>query len=165
MFSVSPQQPHPFIRLPYSSSLFLSSLHFVMLSCRGHICDCVPLWGNMFLLFYLNCPIITLRRVTFLADLSKHKRYEIRLSVYNAVGEGPSSAPQEVFVGEAGMLLYPRVQSSSMTNTLSIRFSSNSSTPKCGGAVVNCNAAGGHVGPSSSGRSERGYTGLQGIND
>lgn len=40
-----------------------------------------------------------------LADLSKHKRYEIRLSVYNAVGEGPSSAPQEVFVGEAGMFL------------------------------------------------------------
>lgn len=38
-----------------------------------------------------------------LVDLSKHKRYEIRLSVYNAVGEGPSSAPQEVFVGEAGM--------------------------------------------------------------
>lgn len=39
----------------------------------------------------------------FLADLSKHKRYEVRLSVYNAVGEGPSSTPQEVFVGEAGM--------------------------------------------------------------
>lgn len=39
------------------------------------------------------------------ADLSKHKRYEIRLSVYNAVGEGPISAPQEVFVGEAGTCL------------------------------------------------------------
>ena len=37
-----------------------------------------------------------------LADLSKHKRYEIRVSVFNAVGEGPASAPQEVFVGEAG---------------------------------------------------------------
>lgn len=37
-----------------------------------------------------------------IADLSKHKRYEIRLSVYNAVGEGPISTPQEVFVGEAG---------------------------------------------------------------
>ncbi|XP_034050564.1 protein sidekick-2 [Thalassophryne amazonica] len=36
-----------------------------------------------------------------LDKLSKHKRYEIRMSVYNAVGEGPSSAPQEVFVGEA----------------------------------------------------------------
>ncbi|XP_033945052.1 protein sidekick-2 isoform X5 [Pseudochaenichthys georgianus] len=36
-----------------------------------------------------------------LDNLSKHKRYEIRLSVYNAVGEGPSSSPQEVFVGEA----------------------------------------------------------------
>lgn len=37
------------------------------------------------------------------AELSKHKRYEIRMSVYNAVGEGPTSPPQEVFVGEAGM--------------------------------------------------------------
>ncbi|XP_048846455.1 protein sidekick-2-like [Brienomyrus brachyistius] len=36
-----------------------------------------------------------------LDNLSKHKRYEIRLSVYNAVGEGPASTPQEVFVGEA----------------------------------------------------------------
>ncbi|XP_035389365.1 protein sidekick-2 isoform X2 [Electrophorus electricus] len=36
-----------------------------------------------------------------LHNLSKHKRYEIRMSVYNAVGEGPTSSPQEVFVGEA----------------------------------------------------------------
>ncbi|XP_036408661.1 protein sidekick-2-like [Megalops cyprinoides] len=36
-----------------------------------------------------------------LDNLNKHKRYEIRLSVYNAVGEGPTSTPQEVFVGEA----------------------------------------------------------------
>ncbi|KAM7381296.1 hypothetical protein PAMA_012239 [Pampus argenteus] len=36
-----------------------------------------------------------------LNKLSKHKRYEIRMSVYNAVGEGPTSPPQEVFVGEA----------------------------------------------------------------
>ncbi|XP_030196012.1 protein sidekick-2 isoform X4 [Gadus morhua] len=36
-----------------------------------------------------------------LDNLSKHKRYEIRVSVFNAVGEGPASAPQEVFVGEA----------------------------------------------------------------
>lgn len=40
---------------------------------------------------------------TSTAELSKHKRYEIRMSVYNAVGEGPTSPPQEVFVGEAGM--------------------------------------------------------------
>lgn len=39
-------------------------------------------------------------------DLTKHKRYEIRMSVYNAVGEGPTSSPQEVFVGEAGKNLY-----------------------------------------------------------
>uniref|UniRef100_A0A8C3KXL2 Sidekick cell adhesion molecule 2 n=1 Tax=Chrysolophus pictus TaxID=9089 RepID=A0A8C3KXL2_CHRPC len=36
-----------------------------------------------------------------LNNLSKHRRYEIRMSVYNAVGEGPPSPPQEVFVGEA----------------------------------------------------------------
>ncbi|XP_040186925.1 protein sidekick-2 isoform X1 [Rana temporaria] len=36
-----------------------------------------------------------------LTYLNKHKRYEIRISVYNAVGEGPVSVPQEVFVGEA----------------------------------------------------------------
>ncbi|XP_026510348.1 protein sidekick-2 [Terrapene carolina triunguis] len=36
-----------------------------------------------------------------LDNLSKHRRYEIRMSVYNAAGEGPSSPPQEVFVGEA----------------------------------------------------------------
>uniref|UniRef100_A0A8C6SZT0 Sidekick cell adhesion molecule 2b n=1 Tax=Neogobius melanostomus TaxID=47308 RepID=A0A8C6SZT0_9GOBI len=36
-----------------------------------------------------------------LDKLSKHKRYEIRMSVYNAVGEGPNSPPHEVFVGEA----------------------------------------------------------------
>uniref|UniRef100_A0A674DSG4 Sidekick cell adhesion molecule 2 n=1 Tax=Salmo trutta TaxID=8032 RepID=A0A674DSG4_SALTR len=29
------------------------------------------------------------------------QRYEIKMSVYNAVGEGPTSTPQEVFVGEA----------------------------------------------------------------
>ncbi|XP_067860237.1 protein sidekick-2 isoform X1 [Heptranchias perlo] len=36
-----------------------------------------------------------------LTHLNKHRRYEIRMSVYNAVGEGPTSPPQEVFVGEA----------------------------------------------------------------
>ncbi|KAM6904505.1 protein sidekick-2-like isoform 2-T2 [Xenentodon cancila] len=53
-----------------------------------------------------------------LDNLSKHKRYEIRLSVYNAVGEGPSSAPQEVFVGEAVPTAPPQsvvVQSSTAT--------------------------------------------------
>lgn len=41
-------------------------------------------------------------------DLNKHRRYEIRMTVYNAVGEGPLSAPQEVFVGEAGECRCPR---------------------------------------------------------
>ncbi|XP_054891934.1 protein sidekick-2 isoform X1 [Poeciliopsis prolifica] len=53
-----------------------------------------------------------------LDNLNKHKRYEIRLSVYNAVGEGPSSAPQEVFVGEAVPTAPPQnvvVQSSTAT--------------------------------------------------
>uniref|UniRef100_H3CYJ4 Sidekick cell adhesion molecule 2 n=1 Tax=Tetraodon nigroviridis TaxID=99883 RepID=H3CYJ4_TETNG len=55
-----------------------------------------------------------------LDKLSKHKRYEVRLSVYNAVGEGPISAPQEVFVGEAVLVptsppLNVMVQSSTAT--------------------------------------------------
>uniref|UniRef100_A0A4W6G1I6 Sidekick cell adhesion molecule 2 n=1 Tax=Lates calcarifer TaxID=8187 RepID=A0A4W6G1I6_LATCA len=50
-----------------------------------------------------------------LDNLSKHKRYEIRLSVYNAVGEGPSSAPQEVFVGEAAPPQNVLIQSSTAT--------------------------------------------------
>uniref|UniRef100_A0A3Q3GC25 Sidekick cell adhesion molecule 2a n=1 Tax=Labrus bergylta TaxID=56723 RepID=A0A3Q3GC25_9LABR len=56
--------------------------------------------------------------VFLLSYLSKHKRYEIRLSVYNAVGEGPSSAPQEVFVGEAVPTSPPQsvmIQSSTAT--------------------------------------------------
>lgn len=52
------------------------------------------------------------RMGSLFADLSKHKRYEIRLSVYNAVGEGPISAPQEVFVGEAGRCLFTLISRS-----------------------------------------------------
>lgn len=73
-----------------------------MLCCHGpQQYDCASPWNNFSFLskvLYYNNELGSL-----LADLSKHKRYEIRLSVYNAVGEGPSSAPQEVFVGEAGM--------------------------------------------------------------
>uniref|UniRef100_A0A452F1Q6 Sidekick cell adhesion molecule 2 n=1 Tax=Capra hircus TaxID=9925 RepID=A0A452F1Q6_CAPHI len=43
-----------------------------------------------------------------LTYLNKHRRYEIRMSVYNAVGEGPSSPPHEVFVGEAVPTAAPR---------------------------------------------------------
>ncbi|XP_045693230.1 protein sidekick-2 isoform X1 [Phyllostomus hastatus] len=43
-----------------------------------------------------------------LTYLSKHRRYEIRMTVYNAVGEGPLSPPQEVFVGEAVPTTAPR---------------------------------------------------------
>ncbi|KAL0993533.1 hypothetical protein UPYG_G00109280 [Umbra pygmaea] len=53
-----------------------------------------------------------------LDNLSKHKRYEIRLSVYNPVGEGPISTPQEVFVGEAVPTAPPQnvaIQSSTAT--------------------------------------------------
>ncbi|XP_053197128.1 protein sidekick-2 [Scomber japonicus] len=53
-----------------------------------------------------------------LNKLSKHKRYEIRMSVYNAVGEGPTSPPHEVFVGEAVPTAPPQnvvIQSSTAT--------------------------------------------------
>uniref|UniRef100_A0A672YXX2 Sidekick cell adhesion molecule 2b n=1 Tax=Sphaeramia orbicularis TaxID=375764 RepID=A0A672YXX2_9TELE len=49
-------------------------------------------------LLYDRLRTYSIRSIT---ELSKHKRYEIRMSVYNAVGEGPNSPPQEVFVGEA----------------------------------------------------------------
>ncbi|XP_016072154.1 PREDICTED: protein sidekick-2, partial [Miniopterus natalensis] len=45
---------------------------------------------------------------TELTYLNKHRRYEIRMTVYNAVGEGPLSPPQEVFVGEAVPTMAPR---------------------------------------------------------
>uniref|UniRef100_A0A7N6C0H3 Sidekick cell adhesion molecule 2b n=1 Tax=Anabas testudineus TaxID=64144 RepID=A0A7N6C0H3_ANATE len=47
--------------------------------------------------------------------LSKHKRYEIRMSIYNAVGEGPTSSPQEVFVGEAAPPQNVAIQSATAT--------------------------------------------------
>uniref|UniRef100_A0AAQ6A2M4 Sidekick cell adhesion molecule 2b n=1 Tax=Amphiprion ocellaris TaxID=80972 RepID=A0AAQ6A2M4_AMPOC len=50
-----------------------------------------------------------------LTELSKHKRYEIRMSVYNAVGEGPTSPPQEVFVGEAAPPQNVAIQSATAT--------------------------------------------------
>uniref|UniRef100_A0AAQ5XY70 Sidekick cell adhesion molecule 2b n=1 Tax=Amphiprion ocellaris TaxID=80972 RepID=A0AAQ5XY70_AMPOC len=50
-----------------------------------------------------------------LIKLSKHKRYEIRMSVYNAVGEGPTSPPQEVFVGEAAPPQNVAIQSATAT--------------------------------------------------
>uniref|UniRef100_A0A8C7Z9Z8 Sidekick cell adhesion molecule 2b n=1 Tax=Oryzias sinensis TaxID=183150 RepID=A0A8C7Z9Z8_9TELE len=49
------------------------------------------------------------------AELSKHKRYEIRMSVYNTVGEGPTSPPQEVFVGEAAPPQNVAIQSATAT--------------------------------------------------
>lgn len=45
------------------------------------------------------------------------------------------------------------------------RSSPNIPSPKCGGPVLHRHSAGCHMGPSSSGCSEWGYTGLQGINN
>lgn len=49
-------------------------------------------------------------------------------------------------------------------NTLPIP-SPNIPSPECGGPVLNSHTAGCHMGPSSSGCSEWGHTGLQGINN
>uniref|UniRef100_A0A671WZC6 Sidekick cell adhesion molecule 2 n=1 Tax=Sparus aurata TaxID=8175 RepID=A0A671WZC6_SPAAU len=54
-------------------------------------------------------------QLTCRVQLSKHKRYEIRMSVYNAVGEGPNSPPQEVFVGEAAPPQNVAIQSATAT--------------------------------------------------
>ncbi|KAI6076511.1 Protein sidekick-1 [Aix galericulata] len=37
-----------------------------------------------------------------LTQLKKYKRYEVLMTVYNVIGESPTSTPVEVFVGEAG---------------------------------------------------------------
>uniref|UniRef100_A0A8C2AU65 Sidekick cell adhesion molecule 2b n=1 Tax=Cyprinus carpio TaxID=7962 RepID=A0A8C2AU65_CYPCA len=50
---------------------------------------------------YMSCQLTCKHETYSITNLTKHKRYEIRMSVYNAVGEGPTSSPQEVFVGEA----------------------------------------------------------------
>lgn len=95
------------------------------------------------------------------ADLSKHKRYEIRLSVYNAVGEGPISAPQEVFVGEAGMCPLTLISPPAIPNLttcysgfmpfeLSSRSSPDIPPLKCDGSVLNGDPAGCDMGPSSA---------------
>lgn len=66
--------------------------------------------------FFYNIKGVFLHVFAFsIADLSKHKRYEIRLSVYNAVGEGPISTPQEVFVGEAGECLSLQTRTSTLS--------------------------------------------------
>uniref|UniRef100_A0A8C6E6Y3 Sidekick cell adhesion molecule 1 n=1 Tax=Moschus moschiferus TaxID=68415 RepID=A0A8C6E6Y3_MOSMO len=51
-----------------------------------------------------------------LTDLKKYRRYEVVLTAYNVIGEGPASAPVEVFVGEAAPAQAPqRVQVNPLT--------------------------------------------------
>ncbi|XP_063077057.1 protein sidekick-2-like [Engraulis encrasicolus] len=61
-----------------------------------------PTWADLTSPYSIrNLSVHTVNTPYELDNLSKHKRYEIRMSVFNAVGEGPTSSPQEVFVGEA----------------------------------------------------------------
>lgn len=62
---------------------------------------CLPRWLAQFLAGTVTSMCLSPSPLSP-TDLNKHRRYEIRMSVYNAVGEGPLSPPQEVFVGEAG---------------------------------------------------------------
>lgn len=51
-----------------------------------------------------------------LTHLKKYRRYEVVLTAYNVIGEGPASAPVEVFVGEAAPAQAPqRVQVNPLT--------------------------------------------------
>ncbi|CAI9173366.1 unnamed protein product [Rangifer tarandus platyrhynchus] len=43
-----------------------------------------------------------------LTHLKKYRRYEVVLTAYNVIGEGPASAPVEVFVGEAAPTQAPQ---------------------------------------------------------
>ncbi|NWH40270.1 SDK2 protein, partial [Chloropsis hardwickii] len=82
-------------RLRYRELLH-DSLRGFALRGRGH-----PGWAELTPAYTVhNLSEVSLTQYE-LDNLSKHRRYEIRMSVYNAVGEGPPSPPQEVFVGEA----------------------------------------------------------------
>uniref|UniRef100_U3IAM3 Sidekick cell adhesion molecule 1 n=1 Tax=Anas platyrhynchos platyrhynchos TaxID=8840 RepID=U3IAM3_ANAPP len=43
-----------------------------------------------------------------LTQLKKYKRYEVLMTVYNVIGESPTSTPVEVFVGEAAPAMAPQ---------------------------------------------------------
>uniref|UniRef100_A0A8D3EFL0 Sidekick cell adhesion molecule 2 n=1 Tax=Scophthalmus maximus TaxID=52904 RepID=A0A8D3EFL0_SCOMX len=76
-------------------------------SYSAHALNSMSTWAEL----TASCPFL----FPSTAELSKHKRYEIRMSVYNAVGEGPTSAPQEVFVGEAAPPQNVAIQSATAT--------------------------------------------------
>ncbi|XP_076865315.1 protein sidekick-1 isoform X2 [Brachyhypopomus gauderio] len=53
-----------------------------------------------------------------LTQLQKYRRYEIVMTTYNIIGEGPASAPVEVFVGEAAPSVAPQnIRVNTMTST------------------------------------------------
>ncbi|KAK5906216.1 hypothetical protein CgunFtcFv8_002101 [Champsocephalus gunnari] len=70
-------------------------------SYSAHTISSLSTWGDLTAPYSIQNLSDSTQTQHQLDKLSKHKRYEIRMSVYNAVGEGPTSTPQEVFVGEA----------------------------------------------------------------
>uniref|UniRef100_A0A4W6E2F3 Sidekick cell adhesion molecule 2 n=1 Tax=Lates calcarifer TaxID=8187 RepID=A0A4W6E2F3_LATCA len=62
--------------------------------------------------FFFFCVCVC---VLFHCFQKPRNAYEIRMSVYNAVGEGPTSSPQEVFVGEAAPPQNVAIQSATAT--------------------------------------------------
>ena len=53
--------------------------------------------------------------MTTLSDLEIWVDYEIKVAAYNAMGNGPFSQPQVVFVGEAGKIFRWRAQRNKKT--------------------------------------------------
>ncbi|MBN3277397.1 SDK1 protein, partial [Polyodon spathula] len=53
----------------------------------------------------VNSALLTAFELT---QLNKYKRYEIVMTAYNIIGESPTSAPVEVFVGEAAPSMAPQ---------------------------------------------------------
>uniref|UniRef100_A0A672KAV3 Protein sidekick-1-like n=1 Tax=Sinocyclocheilus grahami TaxID=75366 RepID=A0A672KAV3_SINGR len=59
-------------------------------------------------LFDCTFHLIFLHLYWCISELSKYRRYTIVLTAFNVVGESPSSAPVEVFVGEAAPSVAPQ---------------------------------------------------------
>lgn len=101
------------------------------------------------------------------------------MSVYNAVGEGPLSPPQEVFVGEAGKCGLPReswvliqgphpalgTSSSIAHSPPSMPPSAHSSTPERGHSQYYSHTARCDLGATPTGQPEWRHPRIQGMGD
>lgn len=158
-------------------------VHFVM-SCHKRHYDSVSLWSNLFLLFYLNCSIIMLLcSLQIWVNTSATRSVSVCTTQWGRA----LAVHHRRFLLERPVCFFFHCAACALVNLAFIfiseifsnvshnimwlfwftfcLFSPNSSTPKCGDPVLNSYTTGCHMGPSSSGCSKWGHTGLQGINN